>query len=291
MLPEAKSSDLLYVSSFTAGKGADLAVYTYPGGRLAGDLGSDFAGALCSDTAGNVYVVDADEEILEYAHGGSQPIATFDDSYNDPNGCAVDPTTGNLAVAGGYFEYGAPANVAVFSKATGYPKVYVDEDDLVFAWCTFDNEGNLFANGRNFHKGDSGLAELPAGESAFLKITVPNANVHGGGPIQWDGNYLAVAKIHGGAKKRKPATIYQLQISGQTGYVVHTIDLQGSHVSDRRGWVWQQFWVHNHTIISPKNKENRVGLWGYPAGGAPIRSNIRTQYVPLGLTVSDAPSR
>ncbi|HEX3370694.1 MAG TPA: hypothetical protein VHS56_14035, partial [Candidatus Cybelea sp.] len=90
MRPEAKSDDLLYVAS-----GEQISVYTYPGGRLVGNIGGA-VGALCSDAAGDVFVVGY--EILEYAHGVTQPIATLDDYYNNPHGCAVDPTTGNLAV-------------------------------------------------------------------------------------------------------------------------------------------------------------------------------------------------
>jgi hypothetical protein len=289
MLPEAKSDDLLYVSSFTSGR-SQVSVYTYPGGRHVGYLGAQDAGGLCSDAAGDVFVVQLDrEDIAEYAHGGTVPIATLDDSYNNPNGCAVDPTTGNLAVAGGDFFYGASANVALFPNAMGSPTVYYDSDDLTFSWCTYDDQGNLFANGRTFHHDESGIAELPVGGSTFSQITVENANVHGGGSLQWDGNYLAVTKIHGGAKKSEPAAIYQLQISGQNGSVVNTVELQGSHVSDRSGWITQQFWVHNHTVISPRNTGNRVGLWEYPAGGDPIRSNVRVNETALGLTVSVGP--
>ncbi|HEX3368720.1 MAG TPA: hypothetical protein VHS56_04015, partial [Candidatus Cybelea sp.] len=123
----------------------------------------------------------------------------------------------------------------------------------------------------------------------FSQITAPNANVHGAGFLQWDGTYLAFAKLHGGAKKDEPATIYQLQISGQTARVANTITLNGSEVSDRRGWATQQFWLHNHTIISPKTTDDRVGLWEYPAGGNPIRSNVQASYTVRGLTVSDGP--
>ena len=290
MLPEAKSDDLLYVSSFTPASGWDTSVYTYPGGRKVGDLGSQFAEGLCSDAVGNVFIVEATQKIVEYAHGGTQPIATLNDAYNYPNGCAVDPGTGNLAAAGGNFPgYYVTANVAIFPNATGSPTVYYDYDDLTFSWCTYDDQGNLFANGRNFQKGESDLVELPVGGSTFSQITVQGANVHGNGSIQWDGNYLAIVKLYAGENKKGPATIYQLQISGQNGKVVNAVKLQGSHVSDRNGWMTQQFWVHNHTIISPKSTDNRVGLWDYPAGGDPIRSNIRAEYTVRGLTVSLGP--
>lgn len=291
MSPEARNGALLYVSSFSFGGGSDTSVYTYPGGRPVGDLGTVDARGLCSDAAGNVFIVETNaEEIVEYAHGGTQPIATLDDQYNSPNGCAVDPTTGNLAVAGGNFPgYYVSANVAIFPQAMGSPTVYYDDSDLTFSWCTYDDQGNLFANGRNFKKGESNLVELPVGGSTFSQITLQNANVHGNGSIQWDGHYLAIAKRYDGEHKKEPATIYQLQISGQSAKVANTIELQGSHVSDPNGWITQQFWIHNHRIISPESTDNRVGLWDYPSGGYPTRSKVRTPYVPYGLTLSVGP--
>jgi hypothetical protein len=288
MLSEAKRDDLLYVSSFTPEEGKNISVYSYPGGRLVGELDPEYAPGLCSDAAGNVFVVETNlAEIVEYAHGGTQPIATLSDEYNSPSGCAVDPTTGNLAVAGGNFPgYYVTANVAIFPHATGSPTVYYDYDDLTFSWCTYDDKGNLFVNGRNFDKGASNLAELPVGGSTFSQVSVQNANVHGNGSIQWDDQYLAIAKVYPGDNKKGPATIYQLQISGQNGKAVNTIELQGSHVSDRNGWSTQQFWIQDHRIISPESANDRVGLWDYPGGGYAIRSKVQAPYTPLGLAVS-----
>jgi hypothetical protein len=169
---ESEDAGPLYVSTFAFSEGGSVSVFSYPGGRLVGTLAAfTFPSGLCSDEAGNVFVVDASSGyILEYAHGRRRPIATFDDSYYSPHGCAVDPTTGDLAVAGGSFPYGNGANVAIFTDPNSPPMIYYDENDLTFAWCTYDDQGNLFANGRNFPKGESGLAELSKGSSAFNQM-------------------------------------------------------------------------------------------------------------------------
>jgi hypothetical protein len=96
MLPEAKMQDLLYVSSSTATGAYQVSVFSYPGGRQVGTLSVSAANGLCSDKVGNVYIVE-DPDVVEYAHGGTYPIATFDDLLFPTNGCAVDPTTGDLA--------------------------------------------------------------------------------------------------------------------------------------------------------------------------------------------------
>jgi hypothetical protein len=104
MLPEATSENLLYVSS-SSGFSGIVRVYSYPHGRRVGALTSlTYAGGECVDSAGDVFIVEfsgpssAGSTVYEYAHGGSTPIATLADPGSG-FGCAVDPTTGNLAVA------------------------------------------------------------------------------------------------------------------------------------------------------------------------------------------------
>lgn len=98
----ARSEDLLYISSVAPTGGYYVRVFSYPGGRRVGTLSVSAANGLCSDKAGNVYVVE-DPDVVEYAHGGTNPIATFDDLLFPTNGCAVDLTTGDPAVAGGNY--------------------------------------------------------------------------------------------------------------------------------------------------------------------------------------------
>ena len=63
--------DLLYV----APNNAAVTYYTYPAGELVGTLNASGSG-LCSDTSGNIFVVDR-YSITEFAHGGTSPINTF----------------------------------------------------------------------------------------------------------------------------------------------------------------------------------------------------------------------
>src|SRR5581483_10436727 len=96
MRREATSSDLLYVSDVGT---EDVYVYTYPGGTLAGTL-TGFAEpqGLCGDAQGDVWIVDTQKSrLVEYAHGGTAPIAVLADHGEYPSGCAVD-AHGNVAV-------------------------------------------------------------------------------------------------------------------------------------------------------------------------------------------------
>ena len=100
MSPIAKRVPLLYVSVWDTGV---VYVYSYPKAKLLGKLVGilDTPSGMCSDSKGNVWITNFHGEgITEYAHGGTKPIATLSDPGTDPNGCSVDPLTGNLAVTG-----------------------------------------------------------------------------------------------------------------------------------------------------------------------------------------------
>src|SRR5580693_2931535 len=60
MLPEATSQDLLYVSvSTTNYTDSEVQVYSYSSNQLVGTLtGFKYATSLCSDTIGDVFVID-----------------------------------------------------------------------------------------------------------------------------------------------------------------------------------------------------------------------------------------
>jgi hypothetical protein len=279
MLPEAKSGDLLYVSGLS-GHARAVKILSYPEGKSVGKLtGFGIAAGLCSDSGGDVFVVDAgNDKIIEYAHGGAAAINTL----NTPtglNGCSVDPTTGNLAAAGTYLGGGKPS-VVVYPRSGstfGTPTTYSDPQAKEFAWCSYDGSGNLFANGstETGRSGVSVLDELPQGQNALVNISV-GRSLTGDGAVQWDGTYLAIASPSSG----KTLTIYQLQIASSTAKIVNTIKL-------RSAAQYVQFWVQASNIVSPENGVD-VGVWAYPAGGSPTTS-AHGLHEKIGVTVSVAP--
>jgi len=96
MLPEAKNEDLLYITNVYT-----VTVYSYPGGKHVGTPKHFYRPeSECADKNGDVFI--ADGAIYEYAHGGKKPIETLDPAPLSAQGCASDPTTGNLAVALNY---------------------------------------------------------------------------------------------------------------------------------------------------------------------------------------------
>src|SRR5581483_5634944 len=155
--------------------------------------------------------------------GGSEPIGVLDDAGNEPYGCAVNPMNGDLAVAGGFPDHGAPANVALYHKGKGAAKVLFDPDFSLFYWCTYDDRGDLFVEGKA--SGDGAIDELAQGSNQFARLTV-DASFNAGGAIVWDGRYLVVADNPASPKKSDPLTLYQFQLSGSRATLVNTIHLR-----------------------------------------------------------------
>ena len=182
MLPEAKSEDLLYISNVYT-----VTVYSYPQGKLVGTLKHFYLpGGECSDRSGHIFIVDGGL-IYEYAHGGKKPIDTLSTSPLGGQGCASDPTTGNLAVA---LDYGdSYGYLAVYSQAKGTPILY-SNGKMLFNFCGYDDSGNLYADGI-FEGVGLGFVELSKGGSSLVNLTL-DQSLEAAGAVQWDGKYLAI---------------------------------------------------------------------------------------------------
>jgi|HubBroStandDraft_2_1064218.scaffolds.fasta_scaffold00266_16 hypothetical protein len=256
MLPAAKSSALLYYSDGYA----NVYVLSYPQGKLVGTLeGFDGPQGVCSDSAGNVFVtVTNTENVIEYAHGGTQPIATLGDYGYYPLGCAVDPVTGNLAVANVVAFNGSAGTVAIYTGARGKPVDYSATGFYGYRWCAYDGSGNLFVEAMalspRHESGNEGLTEMPYGQQSFTRISL-NATGEG---LQWDGRYLALVNP-------TSKVVYRIAVTGSAGTVVGTVNFTGLLTA-----LGNDFEMQGHTIVMPyatQNSVNRIGLWNYPKGG------------------------
>jgi hypothetical protein len=156
--------------------------------RPIGQISIDPAG-VCSDPAGNVWMAGNNGSGFawyEYRHDGSGPIATLP-VVSSPVSCAVDPTTGDLAVA----NYGATVNI--YKHAHGSPKTYSDPNVSDFYYCSYDDQSNLFVQGIKFEGQDVAVAdELASGSSSLQPISFGTSDSIPGG-LAWDGKHLAVA--------------------------------------------------------------------------------------------------
>jgi hypothetical protein len=239
----------------------------------------------CVDKHGDVWITDEDEEsVQEYAHDGAGPLKTLD-TDGQAQGCSVDPTTGNLAVADRYsFHDGkeGDGDIFVFKNASGTPTVYTNSYCNVYSSPGYDNNGNLYVAAEYEQKGTGVVCELPAGASAMRNVTV-SVTIGNPGTVMWDGKYITLADLYyeGG-----PTTaIYQMTEQPSSGNltVVGTTVLQDDDCGS--GWtiVGQPYIVGKKN--TPANKQQGTLLigdnsycedhpfdfWAYPAGGNPIK--------------------
>ena len=247
------SGDLIYAAAI--GKSY---VLTYPQGKLVGTINVGAPDA-CSDDAGNVFL--AGDQIEEFAHGGTSPIATFS-TPGSPFGCAVDPTSGNLAVV---FARTSGNDVAVFPNASGSPTLY--ESTLTAFWCGYDNQGNLFVDG----EGQSGasLVELAKNAKSFETLSIA-PHIEGVFlRVQWDGSYLTVeAQSNYKRGTHHAVSVNRLSISGSAATVVGTTQIKTIRKTAALSW------IDGDRVLVPYGNAGRynpnIGYWKYTAGGAPV---------------------
>jgi hypothetical protein len=283
MAPNAKQQDLLYVSD-AANNWVD--VYTYPKGKLVGTLGgfSSPEGA-CTDARGNVWITSQRQnEILEFAHGGTTPIATLTQEDQLFDGCSVDTTTGTLAVDSfcqlSVAECVQPGSVFIYTNIKKPPKRYGDSNINLIYFCGYDSNGNLFVDGnQDGFDPPAELAELPKGSSTFTNISL-NRIIYFPGGVQWDGKYIAVGDQEAGGELT--SSVHQIAVTGSTGTVVSTTKLEGTEDV-------VQFWIQGSRIVAPdieRTGANDVRLFKYPAGGVPVGVITGGLLEPYGATVS-----
>ena len=250
------SGDLLYI---TGGGTNQVYVFTYPGGKHVQTLtGLQNPNGECVDASGNVYITQSSGDTVEYAHGGSNAINTYYAAYSN-YGCAVDPTTGNLAVATGHA-------ITVWPNGTGSPITYTNPNKYVLErYLGYDNSGNLFIGGDNTFYGNLDLAELPNGGSSITHLTLNGqygGNYLGGGQVQWDGADVVV-----GAPPLEEPWIARFQVSGSSATFAGLTKLK----LPRRGF--GMFWLDGSTLVLPfstgRGGVKSFGYWSYPKGGKP----------------------
>jgi hypothetical protein len=256
VLPDSKphqsssGQDLLYVTN----EPGTVTFYSWPGGIYQGTLNGSFTDptGLCSDSAGNVFVTDfVAQHIYEYAHGAKKRFKELKEprGWLDPGSCSVDPTTGNLAMT---FNH---AGVAVYPKAAGTPTTYQNASFDNYAFCAYDNAGNLFVDGNG--AGPSypfEFAELPAGGNTLQSGTLDQSIGWPGG-VQWDGQYLTVGDY-------AHAVVYRFSMQGANGTKVGWTPLVGAYHP-------QQYVIWGAQLVAPSqgyysSRPSQLLIYGYP---------------------------
>jgi hypothetical protein len=278
----AGSSDLIYAG---ASDGKHIYIISYPQGKpvrgFAPPVGTISLQGLCSDTSGNVYVTSVSKGsgssgpegyLYEYAHGGKKVLKTLNFYRARPFGCAVDPSSGTLAVSAGGFG-SRSGTLETYAPGSGNGKTYYSYEINNFYYCAYDGSGDLFVNGQG-NGTQMYLNELPSGKQQLSPISLNTyVSVSGMGQLQWDGTHLALEDLTDDA-------IYQLSLSGSQATVVGKTRLYG----------WNGFGlsaIAGKNVIVPMGvSQTGLGIWKYSAGGKAVK-NLSSPSV-FGLAISAA---
>jgi hypothetical protein len=279
------SEALLYASNSSR----IVKIYSYPSGtsigKLTGFSDSFIPRGLCTDKAGDVFVTgiggtyDSNPagEIYEFAHGDTTPIAELSDDY-PPVGCAVDPSTGNLAVSSSVSKTIFHGSIAVFANASGMPTYYINSIDAGFTWCAYDDNGNLFVSQGSDVTGHANwIAELAKGTQSFRKVKLSNGG-HAGSLQLYRGKLAVASPLSCGNGN----AVYLVKVANGVAKVVATTSIKGGAGQPSHG----QFWIDGAYIAG--YVRHSLLIWNYPAGGTPEKvvdaGNFRLSW--YGVAVS-----
>ncbi len=280
------NGDLLYVSDGPQ----DLRVFSIPQGDLVQIITSvGVPEEQCADKHGNVYVADADGgKLLEFARGGTEPIQTLyfgtDSRYAEAGQCAVDPTTGNIALTG--LNQRGPSGFDVFPKGTGPPTLYSIPGWYAYYSVTYDDDGNLYVDGSTATE-QFLLAWMRKGSNIFTNLPIEMRDIYAN--LQFKGGFLTISAL----SNQAPVTISQVKVRGSSATIVGTIHLRNS----KEG----QSWIQGGQVAAQYGKNpvgthrRAVALWNYPAGGRATMIIRSQQFLKKhgirGLSISVFPSQ
>jgi hypothetical protein len=274
----APSQELLYVSDLGA---YAVYVYTFPSlSRVAKLTGFNEPQGECVDSSGNVWITNSGtSQIWEFAHGGTKPIVQLHDPLGYPVGCAIDPTTGNLAVTN-LSDFSGAGGVVIYEHATGTPRSYSNSKQYYYYFDGYDPKGNLYVSGTTSTK-QYLLSVLPHGGHSLALVTIKSATLHLPGTVAWSASKLVLGDQR--CKGRTSSCLYELAVSGRTATVTATTPLDDAcDVA--------QAWIGAGRIAGGNydychHRGGSVDLWPYPAGGKPSAS-VTGLDEPVGAVVS-----
>jgi hypothetical protein len=285
MSPEAaKASNLLYVSSYTNNR---VTIYTYIDGnaiKLVGSLSIGQPGGMCTDKAGDVWVPSYESQTIEeFPHGGITPIRSIKRNTGYPYACAVDPSTGNLAVTYEFpnGKFGPYGRVVVYAKGAR-PRTLGPNDLSPIGFVAYDNSGNLFVDGTPCYSSycdplanGTLLLEVPSGGTGYQPLTIAGATIDQATALNWIKPTLLLTNNDPSTHK---VTAYKLLVRGSNATVVGTLRLK--HAGPSYG-----VWVRAGLVIVPDQNGNIIRSYDL-SNGSFVSSFTKGLSSPFATVVS-----
>ena len=290
--PDAMNAPrLLFISDYGAGA---VDIFTMPALVLKGQLtGFSSPEGECSDTSGNIWIANTGAlELQLYSRTGTL-LKTLSDSYGYPASCALDKN-GNLAVANIESSTAGAGSIVVYANASGNGTVYTNSAFYQYFFVAYDPNGNLFFDGTNSSRTSSYLAELPAGSSNTVLISLSGGTLSLAGFVQWyrAGNYLALGDQTCGANF---SCVYWVTVSGSSGTITGTTSLGDYEDYEVCDLVQGVIAANGERYLAGMDYEANCGFtptstanrWRWDAGGTPTNYNNTASFVePIGSAIS-----
>lgn len=281
---------LLFVSDPGAG---DVYIFTMPALALKGTItGLGQPQGECSDNSGNVWVADTiNRELDQYSRAGAL-LNTLSDPTGLPLSCAVNLSTGDLAVT--QIPDGADdGGVLVYPNATYPPTEELhNPSQSTYYFAGYDPSGNLYVSGTDF-SGAYMLSEAPAGSTTMSTITISGGTIFFPGMVQW--NLVANDLVLGDqfCADEQTSCIYSASVSGSTATITGTTTLmnfEGAPVCDMAQGVvarLARMGAAGGDYEFCSSTPSSVDRWHFPAGGVPTNFNDSVPVVPVGAAISN----
>jgi hypothetical protein len=306
MLPGAKNlGALLYVSD---GSTNNVFVYDFKSGELVGTL-TGFSKPMgeCVDKSGHVWITNYENRnstVVEYAHGGTTPIATL--SINDYSfGCSIDPKTGDLAVSSEGTDSGGNGALQVFSGASGAPREYPAPSSCPHLWPPgYDDKGNLYVEA-DIGASSASICELSAGGNGLRLVTF-NHSINFPTSVMWDGKYIALGDQNYFKKNgRETTAIFQASPTSSGELSLSGVTVLTNACRRHPGDDLPLPFIVGRTNTPSNRKQGTVVLgqdypcrrrssdfafWHYPFGGNHFKELADGPDDPLGESVSFLPN-
>lgn len=278
----ASKWDLLYVTS-----GGGINVYRYWHHKLIGKLGGFISPqGECVDAAGDIYVTDYGAmKVFEFTHGGKQPVNVIDVAPYQPEGCAVDFKSGDLAVANETKESSSYGSLAIYSDAQGSPRLYTAPLNH-YESCAYDDKGNLLVTDGTDSDSyyGSNFAWLAKNTQQLVTIRLHGGSefgvfneVHG---IAWDGKYWVINGFEGGLISQVRVKRHRGRLAGQS-YIQGGAEALGpiAIYNDGKGSQGSQ-------AVAASFTDDEVSYWKYPSGGQRVAEIVTGLSEPYGVAIS-----
>jgi hypothetical protein len=263
MRPQAKHQRLLYISDVGTD---DVNVYAFDTGALVGQLtGFNEPQGMCSDSKGHVYVTNTmASDVLVYAHAGTTPIETLNDSDEYPVDCAVNPNS-QLSVANIMTTSGGTGSVSIFVGTTYYGSISSTDFSHVDSIAFQPPRGDNFVTGSS----PSNRVRFGSFSYADLKLHPVKPPTKSAGFVRFSGihKYMAVGDQSG--------TIYL--VHGPTEF--SKIQLDGLCSVG-------QFSISRSYIAVPDPCGVKVLVYPFPRGNKPARKITAALVDPVGSAIS-----